>query len=247
MGLPTRLLEACAAARELGTLRHAPGLWLPLNGHLLNTSWGAAQGWERSDHRKRYYCLAGPNYNSALRHQLRQLLGEGNLAFFKHDFNFLDCSCPGHGHLNSAVHGREANVQAQLELLAFERAAKPDLRLAVTSNVWPSPWWLMHADSIWMGGADHAEDWRSPVWSRREAEMTYRDTRLYRLLRIDRAQVPVAALMTHGLIRGRYAGIDPQETLQEWTDYVMMFFGRGTQLCELYLSPELMLTTIENS
>ena len=216
------------------------GLWLPLNGYGLNTAWGAESGFERSDHRKRYYCLAGPHYDAALREAIRVRIRDGNLAYLKHDFNFLECGSEGHGHLATARHGREANLDAQLALLEHERALQPEIFLNVTSNIWPSPWWLAWADTIWMGSADYAHDRREPQWSDREAEMTFRDERLHHLLRIERARTPAAALMTHGIIRGRYEGIDATETRREWADYVTLYFGRGTLLHELYVSPDRM-------
>lgn len=218
------------------------GLWLPLNGYGLDTHWGARQGFECSDHPKHYFCLAGPTYSAALRQALRSSIQEGNLAYLKHDFNFLDCSSAGHGHLPTPRHGFEANLDAQLELLAYERSLQPGILLNVTSSVWPSPWWLAHADTIWMGSSDVSHDWRAPQGSEREGEMTFRDAQLHQILRVERAQVPVSGLMTHGIIRGRHDGIGAgrRETERDWSDYVVMFFGRGTLLWELYLSPDLM-------
>jgi hypothetical protein len=74
----------------------------------------------------------------------------------------------------------------------------------------------------------------------REAEMTYRDDKLYRRIRVERAQFPIASLMTHGIIRGLLDGTAPKESIADWSDYVTMFFGRGTKLQELYVSPSLM-------
>ena len=214
------------------------GLWLALNGYNLNTDWGAARGFERSNHRKGYYCLAGPTYNRELRSALKQRIVEGNLSYLKHDFNYLACSAQGHGHLPTKRHGLEANVDAQLALLDYERQLQPDIFLNVTSYIWPSPWWLARADALWMGSSDYAHDWSTPHWCEREAEMTFRDAQLYRVLRIERAQVPASMLMTHGIIRGRHDHTTPKETLQQWSDYVVMFFGRGTLLHELYISPD---------
>lgn len=227
-------------ASQLGKEGSRLGLWLPLNGYFLDVAWGEKQGWERAGHRKPCYCIAAPQYRKALKDALERRIRSGNLGYFKHDFNFLLCDREGHGHPVSEVQSREACVDAELELLAFERKLQPDLFLNVTSGIWPSPWWLMHADTLWMGSSDYAHYWETPQQGTRQAEMTFRDARLFRLLRVDRAQVPVSALMTHGLIRGRYEGIHQDETLRDWSDYVVMHFGRGTMLHELYLSPDLM-------
>lgn len=227
-------------SRWLETKGSGLGLWLPLNGHKLDLAWGERQRYERSDHLKGSYCLAGPRYHAALREALSARIADGNLGYLKHDFNFLACQVPGHGHLPTDRHGRAANLEAQIELLQLERRLRPEIALNLTSGIWPSPWWLMHADFLWMGGSDYALDRSLPHEGTRQAETTFRDGTLYRVLRIDRAQVPPAALMTHGLIRGRHEASNPGETAREWSDHVVWFLGRGTLLQELYLSPDLM-------
>ncbi|QDU62474.1 hypothetical protein Pan216_33410 [Planctomycetes bacterium Pan216] len=215
------------------------GLWLPLTGYQLNTDWGEQRGYEVANHRKRYYCVCGPKYQQALGEVLKSHLRSAKINALKHDFNFLDSGRADLGHPLTKRHEREAGTDALLDLMTLERAEHPDVFIALTSQIWPSPWWLSTVDSLWMGGSDHAVDWRVAQFGARAAEMTYRDGRLFRLLRVDRAAVPASALMTHGLILGRYDGTRPRETIEEWSDYVAMYFGRGTLLQELYLSPDL--------
>lgn len=216
------------------------GLWLTLNGYRTNTAWGAKQGFELTDHSKRVLCLAGPRYHQALQNSLLERIADGNVGFLKHDFNYLQCSADGHGHLPTAPCGREANVDAQLAILGKLREKCPGLLQSLTSNIWPSPWWLAQADFLWIGGPDLDRDWDQPTEGARWAEMTARDERLYQLLRRERAQVPLSRLMTHGVIRGRHEGITAGESLREWSDYVVWQVARGTKLHELYISPELM-------
>lgn len=215
------------------------GLWLPLN------SYRAAPGpvekeWEAAPGAKHYYCLDGARYRAALEPVLRRLIANGNLSYLKHDFNFLRCAADGHGHLPTERHGLEANVDGQLELLRLERSLQPDIRLNLTSNIWLSPWWLLDADFLWMGGGDEGEEWGFPQPSARAAQMTYRDGELYRRLQVERVQVPLSVLMTHGIAYGRLSHATTADSLRDWSDYVMMFLGRGTLLEELYISPELL-------
>jgi hypothetical protein len=238
---PQSLWEANAAwsdgLKELATtLKESNaglGLWLPLNGASLDVDWGNAKGWPRTNHRKPCYCLASPDYQKALTERLKAL--KPDVAFFKHDFNYFTCSLDGHGHLPTSEHGREANVIGQIAVLDAVKSTN-----AVTSNAWPSPYWLKHTDYLWIGSYDYAEDWSVPCWSKRQAEMTFRDSVIHRLLRIDRAQVPMNALMTHGLIRGKLEGAAADRDINDWSDYVMMFLGRGVMLQELYLTPDLL-------
>jgi len=216
------------------------GLWIPFNGFNLDVNWGAERGYEKSD-RGRYYCLAGPKYNAAIRDVVSRLIKEGNIGYFKHDFNQLQCSAGGHGHPPDARHGHQANLEAELELLALERQLQPDIFLNVTSYVWHSPWWLMHADTIWMAAGDfgYNQDW--PQLSPREWAMSYRDGHFHELYNERKTLVPLSAMMTHGIIHGRYQLLGgKEETLREWSDYVVMYYGRGVQLMEWYITPELM-------
>ena len=216
------------------------GLWIPFNGYNLDVNWGAQRGYEKSD-QGRYYCLVGPKYNAAIRSVVERLIKEGNVGYFKHDFNHLQCSAAGHGHLPDMRHGHEANLDAELELLALERRLQPDVFLNVTSYVWHSPWWLMHADTIWMAAGDfgYNHDW--PQLSPREWAMSYRDAHFYKLYAERNTLVPLSAMMTHGLIHGRYKLLGGKdETLREWSDYVVMYYGRGVQLMEWYITPDLM-------
>ncbi|MHC4611342.1 MAG: alpha-galactosidase, partial [Planctomycetota bacterium] len=216
------------------------GLWLPFNGFNLDVAWGAERGYERSN-QGRYYCLVGPKYNAAIRGVAKRLVDEGNIGYFKHDFNQLRCSADGHGHLPADRHGRETNLNAQLGLLAYERELQPDVYLNVTSYVWHSPWWLRHADTIWMAAGDfgYNHDW--PQLSPREWAMSYRDAHFYKLYAEQHTLVPLSAMMTHGIIHGRYQLLGgSEETLREWSDYVVMYYGRGVQLMEWYITPELM-------
>ncbi|MEN6347251.1 MAG: hypothetical protein ABFE16_18275 [Armatimonadia bacterium] len=215
------------------------GIWMPLNGTNLNTDWGAQNGFEKSD-RGRFYCLVGQKYNAAFREATRKIIQQGNCAYYKHDFNTLRCTAAGHGHLPDDRHGHEANLDAELDLLAYERQLQPDIFLNVTSSVWMSPWWLVHADSIWMGSSDTGYDKSWPMLSPREWEMSYRDAHLYNLYHVQRRLVPVSAMMTHGITHGRYNRLGgPQETLREWSDHIVMYYGRGVQLKELYITPEM--------
>ncbi|MBN1513331.1 MAG: hypothetical protein JXB13_15045 [Phycisphaerae bacterium] len=216
------------------------GLWLPLNGFNLDVAWGREQGYETSD-RGRFYCLVGPKYNAAIRAALERIIREGNINYFKHDFNQLQCSAEGHGHLPDERHGHEANLDAQLDLMAFERTLQPDIFLNVTSFVWHSPWWLIHADTVWMASSDYGYNKTWPQLSPREWDMSYRDVHFHNVYVRQRRLVPVSAMMTHGIIHGKYQPLGgAHETLREFADNVMMYYGRGVQLMEWYITPDMM-------
>ncbi len=212
------------------------GLWLPLNGHSLDTSWGAAQGYEKVG--DKFYCMSATNYNAALRRQLKKLIREGNLQYFKHDFNYFWCGHTRHGHFPSREQSTEANVDALLSLLKMEARENPDIFLAITTGIWPSPWWLPYVDTIWMGGADYEHNKNIPATRGSAFEMNYRDGRLYELLVAKGLVFPLSALMTHGIVDGRHVGYRVKNEDDEgWANYVMNYLGRGTMMRECYMTP----------
>ncbi len=215
------------------------GIWMPFNGFNLNVNWGVEEkGYGKSD-KGRYYCLAEPKYNAAIHDAVRRIILEGNLNYIKHDFNQLRCTAEGHGHLPDDRHGFEANLDAELELLAYERSLQRNIFLNVTSYVWHSPWWLQHADTIWMDTHDFGYDKTQPQLAPREWAMSFRDAHMYKVYNERRHLVPVSDMMTCGIIHGPHCKLGgDMETLREWSDYVVMFFGRGVQLQEYYITPD---------
>jgi hypothetical protein len=226
----------------LRALRFQAGLWLPFSGTMLNTAWGGARGYEVAC--PRYYCMSGTNYNAALRDSLLAAVNDMQLSFFKHDFNYFVCGQPEHGHFPSELQSSEANVNALLDLLRMETRLRPDIFLAVTSGLWPSPWWLLHCDTIWMGGKDHDFDTRLPASRGSAFEMNYRDGALYQLLVTESNTFPLSALMTHGVVDARHTVYDvAAEDDEGWANYLMNYLGRGTLMRELYITPEKLTAT----
>jgi hypothetical protein len=219
------------------------GLWHPLtpiNGNL-DTDWAAANGYEVSPDR-RFFCLSGPRYGAELTSGLLDKVGRYDINYLKHDFNYFACAGEGHGHLPDPIYGREANVDAELRVYRGLAAQDPDIYINPSSGMWLSPWWLTHVDTVWMQHcADFGYEKSVPALEPRDWAMTYRDSRLYRNLRVDRVQFPLSAIMTIGVIDGklnRLGGRD--EPLGRWVDNVMDNVCRGSMLLELYITPSLL-------
>lgn len=227
---------------ELEALGMRLGLWHPLtatNGNL-DTAWGAANGYEVSPD-KSFFCLSGPKYNAALRDVLRRHVTEYEIAYFKHDFNAFACAGAGHGHLPEATYGLEANVDAEIETFAYLRELNKDIYLNPSGGMWLSPWWLRHVDTVWMQHcADFGYNKHIVAYEPRDWEMTYRDTMLWQNLHKDRAQFPISAIMTIGIIDGKLNRLGGEhEPLDRWANNVMVNVGRGSLLQELYVTPSL--------
>eukprot|EP00438_Fugacium_kawagutii_P020397 Skav222023 [mRNA] locus=scaffold2914:69757:73948:+ [translate_table: standard] len=114
--------------------------------------------------------------------------------------------------------------------------------ISLTIGTWPSPFWLLWADSIWRDGPDVGFE---GTGSLRDRWLTFRDQAL------QRAQArgplfPATAFMQHGVVWSKTAetmdmwssGQPP--SLQDFCNEVLSFFFAGTGLQELYIQKELM-------
>jgi hypothetical protein len=234
------------ALREDGT---SLGLWLALDGTNTDVGWGVAKGYRKAKpngYFSRYfahYSLSADGYRQELDKQLRKLAGEAGISYLKHDFNHLSDTGEGCNHPATDRHGHEANVEAMIQLLASTREANPKVYQNLTNWIWFSPWWLMHGDALWMLAGDDGFNGNWPELSTRAMATTDRDVYLWRMWgnAADRPLVPVSRLMTHGIIRNPRGQMEgPQDTLRDWADHVMMYYGRGIQMKEWYLTPAAM-------
>lgn len=234
------------ALRNEGT---SLGLWLALDGTGTDIAWGEKNGYIRAQpnsYFKRFfahYSLSAERYHDALEAQIRTLVHDAGVTYFKHDFNHLSDIGEGCGHPPTDRHGHEANVDAMIEMLHTARHEDPAIFQNLTNWMWFSPWWLMHGDALWMLAGDDGFNGNWPEISTRAMASTDRDTYLWRMWGdpSDRPLVPISSLMTHGIIRNPKGLMQsPQDTLQDWADYVMMHYGRGVQLKEWYITPAAM-------
>lgn len=227
---PNGLIEI---SKNIAPFNASLGLWVPYSGLYLDNEVLAKKGFEEAN--KKFFCLNGTNYFSALSNRLIRLIKDDNVAFFKHDFNFFVCTMPKHNHLRNDFHSEEVNMRQTTKLLNLERNTNQGVVQAITTGINLSPWWLKYAHILWMGGGDIDFDFKYPVTSRAEAEMTYRDGRLYEILKEKNIFFPLYAIMTHGIIDGKLNSVGPWLDDEQWSDYIMNYLGRGTAIRELYL------------
>ena len=131
----------------------------------------------------------------------------------------------------------DSDFSAAIHLIERLREQEPNLFINLTTGTWPSPFWLRYADSIWRGGDDHNFD---GVGSRRQKWITYRDEQTYRNVVEGGPLYPLNSLMLHGIIYAQKAeglNTDPDNDL---SDEVHDYFGTGTQLQEMYITPSLL-------
>ncbi len=228
-GFPNGLTKVTEAAAQF---KAAPGIWLspwggyskPKEERLVSA---LAQGYETNEGG---LALSGPKYYRYFRDTCLDLIARYGVNQFKFD---------GTGNVNEVIKGSEfdSDFDAAIHLIGELRAKKSDLYINLTTGTYPSPFWLLTADSIWRGGDDHSF---AGVGTNRQRWITFRDSQLYRWVIEDGPLFPMNSLMLHGLIYARYAerlGNDPGH---DFPDEVHSYFGTGTQLQEMYITPSLL-------
>ncbi|MFP5236068.1 MAG: enterotoxin [Acidobacteriota bacterium] len=230
-GFPDGFAKVRKAAEQYGA---DPGVWMsPWGGYdgpkRERISFGKAAGYEIVDGG---YALSGPKYYAAFRNTCLKMMREYGVNQFKFD---------GTGNVNSVVPGSrfDSDFAAMMHLIGEIRTAKPDVFINLTTGTWPSPFWLMYADSIWRGGDD---DSTAGVGPYRERWITYRDEQTYQNVVQNGPLYPLNSLMLHGMIfaqHHRELNKDPQN---DFRNEVRSYFGTGTQLQEMYITPSLLST-----
>jgi len=217
------------------------GIWAsPFGGYSnrdIRVKWGAAHGYEKVGD---FLCFAGTKYKAEFKKRMVDYTKEYNLGYFKWDGFLLACNELDHGHL-PGIYSREANVSTYIDIINAVRKVNPNIYLNITTGTWLSPWWLKYADCIWMQGADYAYAEDVPSINDRDKSITYRDAVLWDDLQKQHLLFPMSSLMTHGIIKGRLNFLGGKnESLDSFTNEVMMYFGRGVMMWELYVSPDLL-------
>lgn len=242
------LTKISKALRADGT---SLGIWIALDGTNNSIERGKEVGYrsayKEGFHRKErwmqgkdYFDILVPKYQEDLKKALRFLLVDADVDYIKHDFNHNFTS-----HYITQRHAREACLDVTLDILAYERDLRPDVFQNYTNGSWHSPWWLQHADTLWMMSGDSGGSGEWPQLSLREGATTYRDKWFYTSFnnpeRCIRPVIPIANFMTHGILFSeKKPYTDFNDILDDWANYVMMYFGRGTLLKELYITPGLL-------
>jgi len=228
-GFPNGFARVKQAAETYGA---DPGVWMsPWGGYSEpkreRITFGKSAGYEIVDDG---YALSGPRYYAGFRDVCLDMIRQYGVNQFKFD---------GTGNANSVFKGSQfdSDFAAAIHLIGELRAARPDLFINLTTGTWPSPFWLMYADSIWRGGED---DWTAGVGPYRERWITYRDADTYRRIVQNGPLFPLNSLMLHGLIYAQHHKQLNSDPSNDFRNEVRSYFGTGTQLQEMYITPSLL-------
>lgn len=209
-----------------------PGIWLsPWGGYgqpkQERLEYGRRQGYEIE-----YggFALSGSKYYARFRDVCLQMIDKYGVNQFKID---------GTGNANKVVAGSkfDSDFDAAISLIAELRKGSPDLYVNLTTGTYPSAFWLRFADSIWRGGEDH--DFLG-VGSWRQRWISYRDANTFQHTVKAGPLFPLNSLMLHGMIYAQHARNLNSDPNNDFQSEVRSYFGSGTQLQEMYITPQLL-------
>ncbi len=240
--------RAVAAAQSRLGLWLSPGCLFGASGQVPKLR---AQGFEALDN---WMSMAGPKYMQALEDRMVELTRQG-VGFFKLDGLFghlnlrnfelqggayglpelpqlgLEGIKAGDARLNDAkydelkIYYLTAGTERLMQLFARLAEADPDIYIVISNGAYLSPWWLMHADAVWMINAGDAAGGSS-----RTDELVYRDGRYYEIWRKQNCQFPLHSVFNHEPKK-----TSTGESKDEFRRYLYLNLSRGTGFIELYL------------
>ena len=210
------------------------GVWLsPWGGYeeekKQRLAFGHAAGYEIQNDG---FALSGPIYYARFEQVCLEMLRKYGVNLFKFD---------GTGNANRVFPGSQfdSDFDAAIHLIGQLRKDRPGLFINLTTGTYPSPFWLLYADSIWRGGEDHSF---SGQGSSRQRWISYRDAQTYKNIVLQGPLFPLNSLMLHGLIYAQHAEGLQSDPSRDFADEIHSYFGSGTQLQEMYITPSLLST-----
>ncbi len=228
-GLPDGFAKIYQAANAYG---FGIGVWLsPWGGYgerkKERIAAGERAGYETVDGG---FALSGPRYYEHFEQTCLTMIDKYGVNQFKFD---------GTGNVSTVFPGSifDSDFSAAIHLIGRLRAAESNVFINLTTGTWPSPFWLRYADSIWRGGDDHSF---AGVGSWRQRWITYRDAETYHNIVQAGPLFPLNSLMLHGIIFGAQTQHLRSDPDNDFADEVRSYFGTGTDLQELYITPALL-------
>jgi hypothetical protein len=213
----------------------SPGIWMsPWGGYDIpkkeRIQYGKAAGFEIVDNG---FALSGPKYYAHFRDVCLEMIRKYGVNQFKFD---------GTGNADSVFPGSsfDSDFSAAIHLIGELREVKPDIYINLTTGTYPSPFWLLYADSIWRGGEDDSVAGVGPY---RERWITYRDADTYDEVVKGGPLYPLNSLMLHGIIYAQHHKQLSKDPSNSFRNEVHDYFGNGTQLQEMYITPSLLSST----
>ena len=206
-------------------------------------------GWEALDYGM---SMSGEKYMSKLQERMVELARLG-VSYFKLDgifghLNLRDFELQGRGtaampqlgldgmsthdaRLNDARYDElksyylSAGTERLMQILDTLHRVNPSIFLSLSNGAYLSPWWLMHADIVWLINCSDAAKGQS-----RSGELAYRDHVYYDIWVKDHTKFPMNSIFNHEPKK-----LSARETPEDFRNYLLMSLSRGTGFIELYV------------
>jgi len=235
----TRFIAFAQRCKELG---FELSLWVSHNGRTgFDMEWIKAQGWKTGEGPGTPYChgefvvMMQPDYEGALAQRFERLVGEVGAKHLKIDWD-NECATSGEfaQRYPTVEHVREETIKAFNRIDRRMRAKNPEL---ITRNGWwPSPWWLCHADHVWLVDSGDCEYASWPSRTQRDREITHRDAMYHQILVRSETPCPLDAFDNHGFAHALDNCFSDEP--HTWLDNAVLASTRGTTYVHLPFCPE---------
>ena len=217
----------------VGSMGCGMGTWLgPVGGYSTSKAM-RIRNWNKThpDNQISNFELSNPIYFDAFVGRCKDMVKKYDMRYFKFDGISTKFHAKGPGALEDA--------EGILRVLAALRKARPDIYINTTVGTWASPFWFMHADSIWRQENDF--DQVGTMGDARDKWITYRDRLVHEVFVTGAPLFPINALMTHGTIitkngPPRVMSKEPANCIKE----MRTAFTCGSGLQEIYVDADLM-------
>lgn len=209
------------------------GTWLgPVGGYGYSKNQRIAY-WNRTHPNNRIsnFELSNPIYFDAFVGRCTDMVKKYDMRYFKFDGISTKPIAYGPAGLEDA--------EGIIRVLGALREARPDIFLNTTVGTWASPFWFMHADSIWRQEGDF--DQVGTMGDARDRWITYRDRLVHEIFVTGAPLFPINSIMIHGTIitkngPPRVMSKDPANCIKE----IRTAFTSGSGLQEIYVDADLM-------
>jgi len=182
-----------------------------------------------------YGVMMDKKFEKALTERFCELVEKIQVVHFKIDWDNECATNPDFAEkFPSPNHVRQASLNAMFRINKAMRKIRPDI---ITRNAWwVSPWWLSHANHLWLCQSGDSEFASLPATNQRDSASTHRDIMYYNILQRDKSMLPLDCFDNHEFadaLRNPFV-----ETPAIWSNAVWLTFMRGSTYLAYTLQPE---------
>jgi hypothetical protein len=217
-------------------------LWLSHNGPMgISPEYMTQNGMEVGSGDSAAYCGKGygimvdKKLGMLLEKRFCELISKIGAIHFKIDWDNECAANPGmKEQYPSRNHVRQASLNVMFAIAKAMRKQNPDI---VTRNGWwTSPWWLCHANHLWLSDSGDSEYTSLPSKSQRDSSTTHRDIMYYNILQRDKSALPLDCFDNHEFPDAMRNPFVEEPGL--WANALWMSFLRGSTYMAYTLQPE---------